>query len=407
MRRRKSVAFTLTELLVVIVLIAVLIAILLPMLKKAREAAIHSKIASQQADWSPSADASKRPGPDQPIDATTAPKSPDVLAAISAFDATIDLTPKLSVGTAQPESIYRAAFAAKLIAKSAGSEPGARMLQLPLPPQIISLGDVKFTINDASTTDITLEGDKLVWRGVLPAGEVPIDVTYTAIGRGVYSFQTPPGKIIDQFKVALTANGSDVRMLDLSLQPTKVSRASSSTTYTWDYQNLMFGRPIAVDVLGIAPIDRLGELTWLGPISVVVLGIVLGLMSRAFDHANIDRWMLMLVLATFTAAYPLMYFAQQFVPLWYAMAASVGIVLTVIAMRLLTTIGFPLTLFGVIVPAGVIFALTLAATIYPDLQGILLTIMGLGLVSVGMALTPRIAARAGATSIPSTGPIPG
>lgn len=401
MHRRRNPAFTLTELLVVIVLIAVLIAVILPLLKTARSSKIASKIAAQSAtlnEWSGDANL-----PRDSVVAKTAQPTPDVLAAISAFDASIDLTPKLSVGTAQPESIYRAAFTAKLIANAAGPAPGPRMIQLPLPPQIISLGDVKFTINGEPTTDITLESDKLVWRGTLPVGDAPIDVTYTAVGRGVYSFQTPPGKIIDQLKVALTANGSDVRMLDLSLQPTKVTRASSSTTYTWNYRNLMFGRPIAVDVLGIAPIDRLGELSWLGPISVVVLGLVLGLMSRAFEHGNMDRWMLLLVLATFTAAYPLMYFAQQFVPLWFAMAASTGIVLTLIAMRLLTTIGFPLTLLGVIFPAGAIFAITLAATIYPDLQGMLLTIMGLGLVSAGMALTPRIAAQAGITTSPSTG----
>jgi len=42
--------------------------------------------------------------------------------------------------------------------------------------------------------------------------------------------------------------------------------------YLDDYKRLLFGGPIALDVLGVAPIDRLGELTWLGPASVVVFG---------------------------------------------------------------------------------------------------------------------------------------
>jgi len=75
-------------------------------------------------------------------------------------------------------------------------------------------------------------------------------------------------------------------------------------------------------VLGIAPIDRLGELAWLGPASVVVFGLLLGLIAHAFAIQNFDRWMLLLILGTFTGAYPLMYFAQEFIPLKAAIFSS-------------------------------------------------------------------------------------
>jgi hypothetical protein len=45
-------------------------------------------------------------------------------------------------------------------------------------------------------------------------------------------------------------------MLELWLQPTKYSRGNGQTVYTWDYKRLLFGRPIAVDVLGIAQTGR-------------------------------------------------------------------------------------------------------------------------------------------------------
>ncbi len=70
-------------------------------------------------------------------------------------------------------------------------------------------------------------------------------------------------------------------MLELSLQPTKLVRGNGQTVHTWDYKRLLFERPIALDVLGIAPIDRLGELTWLGPASVVVFRLLLGLVAHA------------------------------------------------------------------------------------------------------------------------------
>src|SRR3954454_20678462 len=144
-------------------------------------------------------------------------------------------------------------------------------------------------------------------------------IAFSAVGKRIYNLQTPPCAILNTFHIDVTAVGSDVRMLELSLQPTKYVRGNGQTIYTWDYQRLLFGRASALDVLGVAPIDRLGELSWLGPASVVVFGLLLGLIAHAFNIRNFDRWMLLLVLGTFTAAYPLMYFAQEFVPLNAAM----------------------------------------------------------------------------------------
>src|SRR3954454_3599801 len=139
-------------------------------------------------------------------------------------------------------------------------------------------------------------------------------IAFSAVGKRIYNLQTPPCAILDTSLIDVTAVGSDVRMLELSLQPTKYVRGNGQTVYTWDYKRLLFGRPISLDVLGIAPIDRLGELSWLGPASVVIFGLLLGLVAHAFAIQNFDRWMLLLILGTFTGAYPLMYFAQEFIP---------------------------------------------------------------------------------------------
>jgi hypothetical protein len=152
----------------------------------------------------------------------------------------------------------------------------------------------------------------------------------------------------------------------------------------------MFGRPIVLDVLGIAPIDRLGELSWLGPISVVMFGLVLGLVASAFNVTRIDRWMLLMIIGTFTSAFPLMYFAQEFMGLTWAMLASAGTVLFVIAARTMSLMGFKLSLAGAVFPAALIMTATLVAAVRPQLQGILLTAMALGLFLVAMTLAPRL-----------------
>jgi hypothetical protein len=99
---------------------------------------------------------------------------------------------------------------------------------------------------------------------------------------------------------------------------------------------------------------------------------------------------LLLVLGTFTGTYPLMYFAQEFIPLNAAMFASSGFVLIVIAIRSITIMGWKLALFGTIFPAIAILALTLLAAIHPRLQGILITATGIALFIVAMLLIPRL-----------------
>jgi prepilin-type N-terminal cleavage/methylation domain-containing protein len=374
-------AFTLIELVVVIALIAVLAALLLPALSTARKRAVSRSMDNGAKFLVPG-----EPGADH---ARFAESPTRLLATVKSFSATVSLRPALSVGTADPESIYTAQLKAEFQALNPGGS-GACEVLLPLPPQIISLADLDVTVNSQPSTSVEIRGDKLVWFGTLPTEPVPMSVAYSAVGKGLYKLQTPPAGILDTFHIDLTAVGSDVRMLELSLQPTKYGRENGQTVYTWDYKRLLFGRPIALDVLGVAPIDRLGELSWLGPGSVVVFGLLLGLVANAFRIQNFDRWMLLLVLGAFTGAYPLMYFAQEFVPLVAAIIGSSAVVLVIIAVRSVTIMGIGPALFGTVLPAATILSVTLVAAVHPRLQGVLITGTGLAGFVAAMALMPRL-----------------
>src|SRR5262249_40398750 len=126
------------------------------------------------------------------------PFPPKTRAHVKSFTAKVELTPRLSVGTATPESIYEARFTGTILAVHPGKaavqeaeKDGAKpadecQLEPPLPPQTISLADleIKAGPDGKASEKVGLGDGKLVWRDKLSEKEpTELKVTYTAVGK--------------------------------------------------------------------------------------------------------------------------------------------------------------------------------------------------------------------------------
>ena len=317
------------------------------------------------------------------------------LAVVSKFDAEINLTPTLSVGTATAESIYIAEFKSTIEARSEQKNLGKSQIALPLPPQIISLADVNVTINGDPSEDFSLGPNCLVWNGTLDSSKnSTISITYSAVGKGIYTLEKPSGKIIELFKTKLTANNGNIQMMDLSLQPNKPEKSSNKSVYTWEYKKLVAARPISIDVLGIASIDRLEKLTWLGPLGVFAFGVLIALIALADKPEKLDGWVIVLVSGCFASAYPLMYFLQDFVSLTAAIGIASGLALCIVGWRILSVYGILTGILGGVILPAIILALTISVALVSKQaeQGVLLTVMAIFAFVVAMMLLPKVQA---------------
>ncbi len=373
----------------IILLLVVFTAILMPTLRSSRMLSFKREIArSTGRDMAAPPMMAPAMEPPSKQDKPAPPPTP---AHVKRFIAEIDLKPRKSIGTARPESIYEATFHAQLTAANPLTKAENCEIRLPLPPRLISLADLNVSVNGEPDQPIALAGEHLIWRGMLePDTPAEIEVTYSAVGKGIYTLAPPSGGIVDIFEITLTVHRSDIRMMKLCLQPDEPTKADGKTVYTWKYERLLFGRPIAVDVLGVAPADRLGELVWLGPVSVLAFGVLAALAVLAFQPDKLNIWMLLLIVGAFAGAYPLMYFAQDFLSLPVAIALAAVVAVGIIAARGVTLFGPALGLLGIAALAAAIGAIILVATLQSDYEGLALTLLAIGSLVVAMSLLPRI-----------------
>ncbi len=188
MSHRSRRAFTLIELLVVVFVIALLIALLLPAVQRVREAASRSLSAYNVSQYGYGTQMAH----DNVAQAVAGkPATPRPRARVKSFAADVVLTPRLSIGTVTPESIYEARFSGKIQAVRGGDDKAEQCdLELPLPPQTISVAELSITADGKPSEMVALRDGKMVWRGPLGPQPVALEIAYTSVGKGLYELSS-------------------------------------------------------------------------------------------------------------------------------------------------------------------------------------------------------------------------
>ncbi len=122
LRHRRS-AFTLLELLAAVVVLCVILALLLPFLSSRQQERALSTLGAQPSASNVQKLANNLQTDVASVQGAGQPGRP--AAHVKTFEADIALTPSLSVGTAEPESIYGVTFAAKMDVKPAVTQVAA------------------------------------------------------------------------------------------------------------------------------------------------------------------------------------------------------------------------------------------------------------------------------------------
>jgi hypothetical protein len=85
---------------------------------------------------------------------------------------------------------------------------------------------------------------------------------------------------------------------------------------------------------------------------------------------------------------------------------SGAVAIAIIGVRAMTLMGFWQALFGIVLPAAAIMAITLSTAVWPQLQGILLTVLALGFFIAAMMLMPKVTANGSSIWDLTSGPAP-
>ena len=289
--KSKRKAFTLIELIIVVVLISAIALVAVPMLLRFQQ---KGKIAPPIL----AKEQSVRSLPPRPDEIATVRPLVDEASVQVALDVRHQLY-GMDVYT-----IYEAALQGTFLFRNVADGKTAVRIAFPFPARTSEARNVSLLFANKEgkwrePAGVRYDRDGITWIGKMDEGSsIKAKVTYTAAGQNRFAFSLPGDGLARKVDFVLSsANLSPEYVAKDSLRPTKVEKGKLS----WHYDNVVATSPIVVDLPGgTSPIGRVMLLCKLVSLAVLLFGAGFWYLSEEYKPGQLDdfEWGHFLLLAT-------------------------------------------------------------------------------------------------------------
>ena len=287
--RRK--AFTLIELMIVVVLISAIALVAVPMLLRFQ----------QKGKVAPPILVEERDG-------RNLPPKPDEIATVRPLvdeaNVQVSLDVRHQLYGMDVYTIYEAALQGTFLFRNVTDGKTAVKIAFPFPARTSEARNVSllFATKEGKWREpagVRYDRDGITWIGKMDEGSsIKAKVTYTAAGQNRFAFSLPGDGLARKVDFILTsANLSPEYVAKNSLRPTKIENGK----LRWHYDNVVASSPIVVDLPGgTSPIGRVMLLCKLVSLAVLLFGAGFWYLSEEYKPGQLDdfEWGHFLLLAT-------------------------------------------------------------------------------------------------------------
>jgi prepilin-type N-terminal cleavage/methylation domain-containing protein len=289
-------AFTLIELMIVVVIIAILAALVIPMalsrVERARAGQAAQKPVQRLAQAAPSATL-------EGVPEGTAAQPP----VIESSDVQVRLSPAPVLEGHRVYNRYGAAFSGTFTVRNADAVANTLSLRFPFPPGISEARDVSLALVDAQgrrteVEDVASSLEGIRWTGTVAPGErVTLAVSYALRGRDAFIYDVTGAGRTGAVRFEVRMEDADTLVVPPdSLQPTE----RDAERIVWSFRRLVASQPLIVELPADAsPLGQLILLCQLAALGVLLFGGGFWYLSELRRPGSLDdfRWGHFLLLA--------------------------------------------------------------------------------------------------------------
>lgn len=217
--------------------------------------------------------------------------------------------------------LYQADFQAKYTFRNPHPEAKRMHFSLPLPENSGTLAGFRLRVNGQDLPHQDMQSG-LQWEGEMaPQQECLVEVAYQHRGASSWKYELAGRREpIDNFRLQVEGNGSDIKFQRGSLYPSKVGTGR----WEWNLQNQITSQSISLYFPYVAREQVIGNLFIFGPLSLIALTSLVIVWSH-LRATHLGSWRAALATLSVAGAYTLASYLVGYMPLNASLLIAFGI----------------------------------------------------------------------------------